>query len=117
MWFRHRAWIPVAWILSGLNIAATWFAAGDAQPLHAASHALLAALFALAAQRLQVRALRAVTADASTVERLEDLEARLADFDRLPDVVARLAELEERLDFTERALVNVRERGQIPPNA
>ena len=115
MWFRHRAWIPVAWILSGLNIAATWFAAGDAQPLHAASHALLAALFALAAQRLQVRALRAQTADASTVERLEDLEARLADFDRLPDVVARLAELEERLDFTERALVNVRERGQIPP--
>ena len=117
MWFRHRAWIPVAWILSGLNIAATWFAAGDGQPLHAASHALLAALFALAAQRLQVRALRAETAGASTVERLEDLEARLADFDWLPDVVARLAELEERLDFTERALVNVRERGQIPPKA
>ncbi len=115
MWFRHRAWIPVAWILSGLNIAGAWFAAGDAQPLHAASHALLAALFALGAQRLQVRALRADIADASTVERLEDLEARLADVDRLPDVTARLAELEERLDFTERALVHVRERTQLPP--
>jgi len=117
MWFKHRAWIPVAWILSGLNIAGAWFAAGEAQPLHAASHALLAALFALGAQRLQVRALRAETADASTVERLEDLEARLSELDRLPDVTARLAELEERLDFTERALVNVRERGQIPPKA
>ena len=115
MWFRHRAWIPVAWILSGLNIAAAWFAAGDAEPLHAASHALLATLFALGAQRLQVRAARADIADASTVERLEDLEARLADLDRLPDVTARLAELEERLDFTERALVNVRERAQLPP--
>lgn len=115
MWFKHRAWIPVAWILSGLNIAATWFAAGDAQPLHAASHALLAALFALGAQRLQVRAARADIADASTVERLEDLEARLGDLDRLPDVTARLAELEERLDFTERALVNVRQRAQLPP--
>lgn len=117
MWFRHRAWIPVAWILSGLNIAGAWFAAGDAEPLHAASHALLAALFALGAQRLQVRAARAEIGDASTVERLEDLEARLADLDRLPDVTARLAELEERLDFTERALVDVRQRAQIPPKA
>ncbi len=93
MWFQHRAWIPAAWILSGLNIAATWFAAGDAQPLHAASHALLAALFALGAQRLQVRALRADTAE------------------------ARLAEVEERVDFTERALVEVRQRAQLPPKA
>jgi len=117
MWFRHRAWIPVAWILSGLNIAGAWFAAGEAQALHAASHALLAALFALGAQRLQVRALRGDTADASTVERLEDIEARLAEFDKLPDVEARLAEVEERVDFTERALVDVRQRAQLPPKA
>ena len=115
MWFRHRAWIPAAWILSGLNIAGAWFAAGDAEPLHAATHALLAVLLALGAQRLQARAERRDASDASTVDRLQDLEARLADFDKLPDVVARLAELEERLDFTERALVNVRERAQLPP--
>ncbi len=115
MWFKHRAWIPTAWILSGLNIAGAWFAAGDAEPLHAATHALLAALFALGAQRLQARGARTDASDASTVERLEDLETRLADFAKLPDVVARLAELEERLDFTERALVNVRQRAQLPP--
>ncbi|HEY6852632.1 MAG TPA: hypothetical protein VI139_00180 [Gemmatimonadales bacterium] len=115
MWFKHRAWIPTAWILAGLNIAGAWFAAGDAEPLHAASHALLATLFALGAQRLQVRALRAATADASTAERLEDIEARLAEIDQLPDVAARLAEVEERVDFAERALVDIRQRAQLPP--
>src|SRR5258708_7431083 len=115
MWFKHRAWIPTAWILSGLNIAGAWFAAGDAEPLHAATHALLAALFALGAQRLQARGARTDASDASTVERLEDLETRLADFAKLPDVVARLAELEERLDFTQPALANVPQPAPLPP--
>src|SRR5258708_12129182 len=115
MWSKHRAWIPTAWILSGLNIAGAWFAAGDAEPLHAATHALLAALFALGAQRLQARGARTDASDASTVERLEDLETRPADFANLPAPVPRLAQLEERLDFTERALVNVRQRAQLPP--
>lgn len=115
MWFKNRAWIPTAWVLSGLNIAAAYFAAGDAEPLHATAHALLAVAFALGAQRLQARLGASATIDASTAERLQELEARVAEFDKLPDVQARLAELEERLDFTERALVNVRERGQLPP--
>ena len=97
MWFKHRAWIPAAWILSGLNIAGAWFAAADAEPLHAAAHALLATLFALGAQRLQTRQGRAA-GDAPAADRLSDLEARVAELDGLQDVAARLAEVEERVD-------------------
>ena len=65
MWFKHRAWIPIAWILSALNIASVWFAALPGETWHATAHALLGALFALGAQRLTVRrrALQAVGGD------------------------------------------------------
>ena len=42
----------------------------------------------------------------------------VADIDsqaRLSELEARLAELEERVDFSERALADVRARAQIPP--
>ncbi len=35
--------------------------------------------------------------------------------DKLANLEARLADIEERLDFTERALTEVRTRAQIPP--
>jgi len=53
--------------------------------------------------------------DGSTAERLAEVETRLAEFDGLPNLETRLAELEERLDFTERALIEVRARAQLPP--
>src|SRR5262245_55349564 len=52
MWFKHRAWIPIAWILSVVNVLAVWFAAQPGEPWHATSHALLGVLFAVGAQRL-----------------------------------------------------------------
>jgi hypothetical protein len=55
MWFKHRAWIPIAWLLSLGNLVAVWFAAQPAEPWHAAIHALLAVLFGLGAQRLMAR--------------------------------------------------------------
>ncbi len=55
MWFKHRAWIPVAWLLSLGNLVAVWFAAQPAEPWHATVHSLLAVLFALGAARLMVR--------------------------------------------------------------
>jgi hypothetical protein len=55
MWFKHRAWIPIAWLLSLGNVVATWFAAQPAEPWHATIHALLAALFGVGAQRLMDR--------------------------------------------------------------
>jgi hypothetical protein len=113
VWFKHRAWIPVAWLLSVVNVAAVWFAAQPAEPWHATAHAVLAVLFGLGAQRLAART--KLTTDADVVERVRELEAGLADLDKLQDVSSRLAELEERLDFTERALVDVRTRAQLPP--
>jgi hypothetical protein len=55
MWFKHRAWIPVAWLLSITNVGAVWFAARPAEPWHATIHALLAVLFGVGAQRLMAR--------------------------------------------------------------
>ena len=55
MWFKHRAWIPIAWLLSLGNVVATWFAAQPAEPWHATTHALLAVLFGLGAERLAAR--------------------------------------------------------------
>lgn len=115
MWFKHRAWIPVAWLLCVVNVGAVWFAAGPAEPAHATVHALLAVLFGLGAQRLGLR--KKPGADADVAGRLGELEAGLADLDKLQGVEGRLAELEERLDFTERALVDVRTRAQHPPKA
>lgn len=60
MWFKHRAWIPVSWLLSVINVAAVWFAATPAEPWHATTHALLAVLFALGAQHLSARGRPAV---------------------------------------------------------
>lgn len=55
MWFKHRAWIPVAWLLSILNLVSVWFAARPAEAWHATAHALGAVLFGLGAQYLTVR--------------------------------------------------------------
>lgn len=55
MWFKHRAWIPIAWLLSLLNLGAVWFAAQPAEPWHATIHALLAVLFAVGARHLMAR--------------------------------------------------------------
>ena len=55
MWFKHRAWIWVSWLVSIVNLVSVWFAARPAEPWHATIHAGLAMLFALGAQRLAAR--------------------------------------------------------------
>ena len=75
MWFKHRAWIVVASLLSLVNLGAVWFAAQPGEPWHATAHALLALLFGLGAQRLVSR--RNPTDDMSAVTR-QELERRLA---------------------------------------
>jgi len=115
VWFKHRAWIPIAWVLSLGNVLAVWFAAVPAEPLHATVHALLAVLLGLGAQRLALRKKPTAVADEDVAGKLRELEAGLADLNQLQDVEGRLIELEERLDFTERALVNFRTRAQPPP--
>ncbi len=70
MWFKHRAWIPIAWLLSLLNLGAVWFAAQPAEPWHATTHALLAVLFAVGARHLMART-AAAPIEPSRVERLQ----------------------------------------------
>jgi hypothetical protein len=77
MWFKHRAWISVAWLLCLVNLISVWFAARPAEPEHATVHALLAVLFGLGAQRLGLE--RKHTADATG--RLQERETRLANPD------------------------------------
>ena len=115
MWFRHRAWVPVLWLLSAANVVAIYFAALPGEPLHASIHGLLGVMFGAGAQRLASRRALAGSADTADVAvRLGELEARMADLDALPQADNRLPELEERLDFIERTLVEVRNRAQLP---
>ena len=119
MWFKHRAWVPVAWLLAGVNLVAAWFAGRTAVPgeaWHATTHAILAVVFAVAAERLGRRRALGAGAEPDIVARVQELEDRMADIGRLPDA-GRLAELEERMDFTERALVEVRKRAGLPPKS
>lgn len=74
MWFKHRAWIGVAWFLSLTNVAAIWFAARPAEPVHATVHGVLGVLFGLGAQYLALRRKPSSGADAVT---RQELEARL----------------------------------------
>ena len=76
MKFPPRIWNPIAWVLCAANVGAVWFAAVPAEPLHATSHAFLAVLFGLWAQRLAARQrpLGAGDADAQLLQRLDALE-------------------------------------------
>jgi hypothetical protein len=74
VWFRHRAWIPIAWLLCLANVVATWFAAQPAEPWHATTHAALAVLFGLGAQRLAARQ-RALKHGDGGAERPSDVTA------------------------------------------
>jgi hypothetical protein len=114
--FRNRAWIPVAWALSLLNLVSVGvYAGGPGETLHVTAHAVLAVLFGLGAQRLAAR--RSLAAEADVRDHLQEIEERLSDMTALPSADSRLPELEERLDFIERALVEVRNRTRIPPKA
>ena len=70
MWFKHRAWIPIAWLLSLSNLGAVWFAALPGEPWHATTHALLAVLFAVGARQLMTRRVSSPI-DESRADRLE----------------------------------------------
>jgi hypothetical protein len=71
MWFKHRAWIPVAGLVCLANVVAVWFAAGPGESWHATGHAVLAVLFGLGAQHLWARNRATAGADVVTWQELE----------------------------------------------
>jgi hypothetical protein len=107
MWFKHRAWIPIAWFATFASVLSVFFAAREAEPWHALIHGATGVLFALGAQRLANRPRAGGSPDSATGESRDALDA----------MQHRLGEMEERLDFTERLLAKHREadRSASPP--
>jgi hypothetical protein len=107
MTFKPAIWYPIAIILSALNLVGVGFAAGEAQALHAAGHATLALAFGLWSQRMR----RAPRGGEFPIP-LEAFEGLEAEVSRLRDD---LAETQERLDFTERLVVQGQEARRVGP--
>jgi hypothetical protein len=104
MTFKSAKWYPIAIILSGLNLVAAGFAAGEPQPWHVGIHATLALLFGLWAQRLRWRSREnALQAPLDMLEAVEALEVEMS------KVRQELGEVQERLDFAERVLAQAPE--------
>jgi len=106
VWFKHRAWIPVAWLLSVGNLLGALVALRmvPTGPWHAATHLALAAGFAVGARHLMARR-RAGTLDDQLQQTLDQNEQLQQTIDGLQ---ARLYELEERVDFAERLITTQR---------
>jgi hypothetical protein len=108
MTFKSKIWSPIAVVLSAINLVAVGFAAGAAEPWHAAIHAGLALGFGLWAQRLLQY--RAVPGGSEQLQ--PGLEALEAEVSRLGQD---LSEMQERLDFTERVLAQRPEARRLDP--
>lgn len=109
MTFKPTIWYPIAAGLSAINVAAVWFAAAPAEPLHATTHAALAVAFGLWAQRLRRRRKGELEAPLEALEALEGLEAEVS------KLREELSETQERLDFAERVLAQPPEPRRVGP--
>jgi hypothetical protein len=117
VWFKHRAWIAVAWLLSLGNVVAIWFAAQPAEPWHATAHGFLAVLFGVGAQHLALRAKATIGADVVT---RQELEARLATLEprQLTQALEGIAVEVERIGENQRFLTKLlTERDARSPDA
>ena len=103
MTFKPKIWQPIAVFLSAVNLVAVGFAAGAAEPYHAAVHAALALGLGLWAQRLRGR-LQSSAEPGELQSGLEELQFEVS------NLRADLNEMQERLDFTERVLAQPREK-------
>jgi len=104
MTFKPATWYRIAVVLSAINLAGLGFAAASAEPVHAATHAVLAVAFGLWAQRL-----RQGPGGNEVQARLDALEAEVGSLRQ------QLSETHERLDFTERVLAQRPETGRVGP--
>jgi hypothetical protein len=110
MSFKSRIWFPIAAVLSVINLVAVGFAAGEPQPWHVATHAALALVFGLWAQRLrQTRRASELQAPFEVLEAVEALE------DEVSKLRQELSETQERVDFTERLLAQGSETRRVGP--
>lgn len=99
MIFKPTIWRPIAAVLSVVNLVAGGFAAGQAEPRHAAIHGVLALAFGWWAYRL-----RQAPSGSERETRLEAPEAMEALESEMSRLRQDLSETQERLDFAERML-------------
>lgn len=119
MIFKPAIWSPIAVVLAVVNLVAGGFAAGQAEPRHAAIHGVLALAFAFWAYRL--RQAPDGSAREPRLESPDALEALEGEMHRLRQ---ELSETQERLDFAERVLaqrpdprrVSAEREGPKPPD-
>jgi uncharacterized protein YlxW (UPF0749 family) len=111
MWFKHPAWIPVAWVLSVGNLLGALVAMRMTMtgPWHAATHLALAFGFAVGARHLMARR-RVGTLDDQLQQTLDQNEQLQQTLDALQQ---RVYELEERVDFSERLLATQRDADRL----
>lgn len=112
MTFKPALWHPIAVVLSGVNLVGIGFAVAAAEPWHAAVHGVFAVAFGLWAQRLrhdprgsELGRMRQQLEQQARA--LEDAKTTLA------NQSIELAELQERVDFAERLLIQVRDRAPL----
>jgi hypothetical protein len=111
MTFKPAIWYPITLVLSGINLAAAWFAAQQTEPWHATTHAALALAFGLWAQRL-----RQGSGGNAQQARLEAIESELSMLRQEQSMLRQeLGEAQERLDFTERLLAQGQEVRRVDP--
>lgn len=106
--FKSRIWQPVAIVLSAANLVAVGFAAGAAEAWHAGVHAGLALAFGLWAQKIRQR-------DSGVeIEGGRELQAGLESLEMEVNELRRdLIDAQERLDFTERIMVQGQEASRL----
>jgi hypothetical protein len=115
--FRPAIWYPIAVGLSVVNLGAVGFAARAAEPIHATTHAVLAVVLGLWAQRLRRPGAAHPPRPAAAPDSIEQpfqahLDAIESDMGALRQ---ELNETQERLDFAERLLAQERDMRRMGP--
>lgn len=111
---KPTLWRRLAIALSVFNVAGAGFAIAAGEGWHAGVHVSLALVFAFAARRLQERS------SGSSLEGIQQLDEQAAALEEAQAALraqsTQLAELQERVDFAERILAQMRDRQKLGPS-
>ena len=113
MIFKPAIWSPIAVVLAVINLVAGGFAAGQAEPRHAAVHGVLALAFGWWAYRLRQRSVG--SGGETRLDSPDTPDALNALEDEMSRLRQDLSETQERLDFAERMLAQKPDARRMGP--
>ena len=113
MIFKPAIWLPIAVILTVVNLAGGGYAAGQAESLHAGVHGVLALACGWWAYRLRQRP--AGNGGETRLDAPDTPEALNALEDEMSRLRQDLSETQERLDFAERMLAQKPDARRMGP--